>query len=195
MLCCAVPFLFAFSVLPQDVWDRRHLGNEFILLSYNARTSFSWLWGQALNNTIPLFLLAFGHQNNCYSNIQKHPKFTGSGKSESFHTRHSTKWWLNRAETLTLCKMRVREISSPSQVTHFHSVNEHFTNLKLSTKIMWADVNTIALPIKRKGIDDCYQLTSARLTLLWIPEYCVGYFFTTVFIFWEVSDEDLSKKY
>lgn len=65
---------------------------------------------------------------------------------------------------------------------------------KLAGKMMLADVNTTASPIKSKGIDDGYQLTPASLNLLQIPEYCVRYFFTTVLIFWEVSDGDLSKK-
>lgn len=40
MLCCTVPFLFAFSTLAQDPWDRTYSGNEFVLLSY-ARTCLS----------------------------------------------------------------------------------------------------------------------------------------------------------
>lgn len=64
---------------------------------------------------------------------------------------------------------------------------------KLAATTVLADVNTVALPIKSKGTDDGYQLTPARLNLLCIPEYCIGYCFTTVFIFWEVTDGDLPK--
>lgn len=41
VLRCTVPFLFAFSILPQDLWDRTHLQKAFISLSSSSRTCLS----------------------------------------------------------------------------------------------------------------------------------------------------------